>query len=181
MTDDLHRERSARIRAERQLEDALTLVTALRLQHPGAGAPQQELLTRLVAAWSDLEHLADPARGRSYEAPPGRGTDSSTSDEGANTRRFRAIKAELNRRVRSAIDDAYDRIDGTWEPPPTCPKCDRRQRRSARRCDRCGTPLGQNTTRTSNDAVGARRAPENPPDRSDGAYAAEGKVPEPRP
>lgn len=179
LVDSLHRERQARLRLERQLEDAGALIAALRLQRRGTGDAQQALLERLITVWSDLDHLGDPRRGRSYEAPPGTaaGLD---SDEGAGTRRYRAIKAELNRRIRRAIDDAYDRVEGTWEPPPRCGSCGRGQRRSARRCDRCGTPLGQQDPKPSRQAEKPRRAPENTLSDSRRIYPPGSRMPPPR-
>jgi len=138
---DLIQARRRIIDLEHRLETAETLVAALRLRRPGVGDAQETLLGRLIGMWGRLDHLGDPARGRSYETSPGGGAPGDR-DEGAATRRFREMKADLNRRISQAIEDTAERIDGTWEPAPRCPRCGRSQRRTARVCDRDGTPLG---------------------------------------
>jgi hypothetical protein len=129
---------------EARLETAETINVALRIRRPGVGDDQQRLLTRLTDLWGVLDRAADPTRGRVY-GTINRHPAAGSSDEGAPTRKWRYLKADLNRRIHQAIEDTLDRIDGTWTPAPKCPRCNRSQRRSARRCDRCGTRLGQTT------------------------------------
>jgi len=125
---------------EHRLETAETLAAAYRVHRRGVGDAQETILRRLVDMWDRLDRLGDPTLGRSYESRPG--TTTGDRDEGAATRRYRAMKADLNRQIHRALEDCADRIDGTWEPAPRCPRCSRSQRRTARVCDRDGTPLG---------------------------------------
>src|SRR3972149_13337 len=103
-----------------------------RVPGRGVGDAQETILRRLVDMWDRLDRLGDPTLGRSYESRPG--TTTGDRDEGAATRRYRAMKADLNRQIHRALEDCADRIEGTWEPAPRCPRCSRSQRRPARGC-----------------------------------------------
>ena len=138
---DLIQARRRILHLEHRLETAETLAAAYRIHRPGVGDPQETLLRQLLGMWGRLDHLGDPTRGRSYGTSRG-ATSPGDRDEGAATRRYRTMKADLNRQIHKALEDCADRIDGTWEPAPRCPRCGRSQRRTARVCDRDGTPLG---------------------------------------
>src|SRR3972149_4277561 len=127
---------------EHRLETAETLAAAYRVHRRGVGDAQETILRRLVDMWDRLPPPPAPPPRRPPPRPPAARPRGGVGGGGAAPRRYRAMKADLNRQIHRALEDCADRIDGTWEPAPRCPRCSRSQRRTARVCDRDGTPLG---------------------------------------
>lgn len=155
---------SATVRTLRmRLNQAETRVLELEaLIAPTLRLPKEQanLVTRLIASFMALDTAAHPLRGTPLDGQARYKRPDSSVDEGAATRWARDATKQLTSRVSGALNEADDRLAGTWQPTErrarvwcgndACPNRGRKipqfvgpgESIQLTRCPTCDKPLG---------------------------------------